>query len=351
MTLPLSGNSISLSNIALEFSDSSPYRLSEFYRGGDLVPSAPPTTANIPTSGTIRFSNFYGAAVAGRISLTLEVRSSPTGNYVNSFDVYDLFQSNTTIFPQYANGTTDLTVNVQSGIIVRGNTSPLFGSNYTVRVPAAFITPGNKVTMNVHGLIVGKGGQGGASGGYSAQNGFSGYPGGSALYVAPVPSPGPNKVVNINVFPTGTIAGGGGGGGGGGPRSVLTPRPPKSGGPFTTLYSGGGGGGGVGSAIGLGGPGYVSGNPSANNGTDVWPTTAPFNNTAGAGGIGSPSPVGPAGAGGSGSSNFGQQGLPGSPGVSYSGGPGGAAGNSIVGLQQVNVVTGGPRLIGPQRNS
>lgn len=59
MALPSSG-AISLSAIASEFGDSTPNSISEFYRGGSLVPNVS-INNSVPTSGAISFSNFYGA--------------------------------------------------------------------------------------------------------------------------------------------------------------------------------------------------------------------------------------------------------------------------------------------------
>ena len=59
MTLQSSG-AISLSNIASEMGGSTPHSLSEYYKGGGLVGNHS-NNPNVPTSGTISFSNFYGA--------------------------------------------------------------------------------------------------------------------------------------------------------------------------------------------------------------------------------------------------------------------------------------------------
>lgn len=68
MPLPSSG-SISISQIAAEFGGSAPHSLSEYYRGGGLVPDTPANAA-IPTSGAIKLSDFYGAsAVTPTITL------------------------------------------------------------------------------------------------------------------------------------------------------------------------------------------------------------------------------------------------------------------------------------------
>jgi len=59
MTLQSSG-AISLSNIAAEMGGSTPHSLSEYYKNGGLVGNHA-NNPNVPTSGTISFSNFYGA--------------------------------------------------------------------------------------------------------------------------------------------------------------------------------------------------------------------------------------------------------------------------------------------------
>ena len=62
MTLPNSG-ALALSQIQSEFGGSNPISLSEYYRGGSLVPSHGNTTG-IPSSGQISISQFYGKSDA-----------------------------------------------------------------------------------------------------------------------------------------------------------------------------------------------------------------------------------------------------------------------------------------------
>jgi hypothetical protein len=52
---------ISLLDIATEFGGTTPHSLNEYYKGGGLVPNIP-ANANVPTSGTISLSQFYGAS-------------------------------------------------------------------------------------------------------------------------------------------------------------------------------------------------------------------------------------------------------------------------------------------------
>ena len=90
MALQTSGP-ISLSDIANQFGDATPYSISEFYRNGGLVPESS-LNANIPTSGQISFSNFYGATNSWTTSYTTSwttsysVPAGPTeGPYYNPY--------------------------------------------------------------------------------------------------------------------------------------------------------------------------------------------------------------------------------------------------------------------------
>jgi hypothetical protein len=55
MALPSSGT-ISLGDIQTEFGGTNPISMSEYYRGGSFVTD---NNTNVPTSGTIDFSDFY----------------------------------------------------------------------------------------------------------------------------------------------------------------------------------------------------------------------------------------------------------------------------------------------------
>ncbi len=83
MALQSSGT-ITLNDIAGEFGavNGTPHSLSEYYRGGGAVPDSS-TNSSIPTSGTIRFSNFYGGAnvtVLGDIGISSHTNIS-NSNY------------------------------------------------------------------------------------------------------------------------------------------------------------------------------------------------------------------------------------------------------------------------------
>lgn len=82
MTLPSSG-SLALSQIQGEFTGSNPIGMSEYYRGGSLVPAIA-TTATIPSSGAIAVSNFRGTQ-SQRVSIPNNIGfagSTDTQRYV-----------------------------------------------------------------------------------------------------------------------------------------------------------------------------------------------------------------------------------------------------------------------------
>ena len=65
MALPASGT-ITLDDLQTEFGGSNPISLSEYYRGGSLVPDTA-TNSGVPTSGAISLDDFYGAAAGSTL--------------------------------------------------------------------------------------------------------------------------------------------------------------------------------------------------------------------------------------------------------------------------------------------
>jgi len=289
MPIPGPGTAISMNTIATEFGGTVPHSLSEYYRGGGLVPNTPGNSA-IPTSGQIAIGNFYGSANRSVVALTIAA---------NSYN-YDVYANRG---PTYVAGATDLTVTVNPDVTV-GSTST---GAYAMLVPSSF-SPGDTVTIVNNGVIQGMGGGGGGGGpspipGVDVSAGSPGGAGGNAVYVN-------RPVVFTN---NGTLAGGGGGGGGGGGNWA---SPGKQG---PQPAGGGGGGGGAGVNGGASGGGGSPGGSPGGSGTST---------TGGGGGAGrvvgvSGGSGGPGGGRGAVGSNGG--------GGSTPGGSGGAAGSYVVG--------------------
>ena len=181
MTLQASG-SISSSQIQTEFGGSNPISMSQYY-GLD---------SGVPTSGPIKFSNFYGKIL----------NATRTIGSTQNFNARSDFQTNATIVggkktasSVYGNNqAVKYTINVNGTIGANDTSSYAFD---TGTFPS-----GSSIYLNVYSgnYIVGAGGAGGAS------NGGAGGAGGPALILRLI-----SYITN-----NGTIAGGGGGGGGGG---------------------------------------------------------------------------------------------------------------------------------------
>lgn len=317
MAIPGSGE-IAVTDLSTEFGGTAPHGMSEYYRGGGLVPDSAGNSA-VPTSGAIALGNFYGSANIVALSLTI---TSNTNNY----DLYSVVSSN----PAYSAGSTAVTLTVNPGVTV-GSTST---GTYAFSVPNAFAA-GDTISIVNNGTIVGRGGNGGQ--GTTSFNGAPGGTGGNAVYV--------NRPVSITN--AGTLAGAGGGGAASAATNGATGFWPKSGGPQGQLIiSGNGGGGGAGVNAGSGGPG------SHNSPTNQPASNPGSGGTATAGGAGGARQNGPggyySGAGGSGGAR-GANGSPpeyGSHNSAVHAGTGGTRGNYLTGNPYVTWVANGTRLGG-----
>ena len=161
MAIPSSGE-IKISEIATEFGDSAPNSMSEYYRGGGLVPDSP-ANAGVPTSGQIAVADFYGAQNRASIPLTI---SANTQNY-NLFT-----QANAS--PLYVAGSSDVTLTIQPGVLVGSSST----GAYALNIPSSFTT-GDTVTVVNNGVVIGRGGNGGSGGGVPGGPGFGGGSAGS----------------------------------------------------------------------------------------------------------------------------------------------------------------------------
>lgn len=326
MALPGPGPSLSINDIGVEFNDTRPHALNEFYRGGILV-SSYPANNSVPTAGQIGVGNFYGTNNRNVINVTI---ASNTANY-------DAFTNRT---PTYFAGKTDITFTINPGVSLTSASG-----NGAFVVPSGF-NPGDTVKIVNNGVIYGRGGNAGFGGNAaptSFSNGGGGASGGTALQVAR-----PVTVTN-----NGSIIGGGGGGGGGGAaRGNFFPGD----GTYTFNVNGGtaGGGGGGGGRGGNGGNAGPAGNAFGpfivGNGATGGSGSIPAAGGGGAGGAspagGTPALGGPGGQGG-GQGAAGAGGTPGVTGNAFSaGGGGGPAGLYISGNPFVTWAANGTRLGG-----
>jgi hypothetical protein len=245
-----SSGEISKQDIVDEFGGTAPHAMSEYYRGAGEVGSA---NTNVPTSGEIKMSDFYGSQDA----IVHNISSNATNQ-----DVQSLFGNS-----DYQGSETKL-LTIPSGVSIGGSG---FGTgNIGLTVPSGL---GGSLIIQNAGTISGAGGSGGGGGSgaspHPTTGSAAGSPGGSGSAGSPA-----IKILtnNVTVTNTGTINGGGGGGGGG--SGGFSPE--RGGGPGGTGGSGGRGfghdGGAQAGSGGSGGgirPGYPhrAGTPGATGGT------------------------------------------------------------------------------------
>ena len=324
MAIPSAGSALSLSAIQTEFGGSNPISMSEYYAGGSNVPSGTTGDAgNIPSSGAIAVSQFYGSS--NRIAIALTISST-----TQSYNIYSNRGGT------YSAGNSDVTLTVQAIVGSTGASGLDTGSQWT---------SGDTIKIINNSQIVGKGNAGGAGGARSGA-GSAGTAGQAAINLGY-----PVTIQNNGGFIRGGGGGGGGGAGGsftqpGGGQKGQTPTTVQYGGggggggaggsftqpgqggkgqtPTTVQFGGGGGGGGAGQQ---GGAGGAAGQTNSQTGATAAAGAAGSISGAGAGGDGSAQGQGDDGGGSGG--HFGNAGAAGQNSNQASGGGGGAAGKGI----------------------
>ena len=241
MALVGSGNSISFKDIQTEFGRPSDgkfgnYRITETHGGKDF-----PLDNDIPTSGEIKFSDFYSAKL--NIVVDFYTEDLERQNIKTRFGDSDKIK---VIGPR--DGKPESTSGKKIIAHVNKLVSASGQSKIDGRLSCSLMTgewdPNTDLVINVGsaGTIIGAGGDGGR-GSEGAGDFFAGKDGTSAI--------GINTTQTVSIINNGLISCGFGGGGGGKGGSKVVSTGKKS--SATAVSSGGGGGGGAGSPVGLGG--------------------------------------------------------------------------------------------------
>jgi len=302
MAIKSSGSSLSFTEIEAEFGQNGSrslgaYRLSQNI--GSL--SNLPLDSGIPTSGQIKFSDFYSK----RLNVVVDCHSG--GDETRKSAKNDKWNNNNLTvvggFRSKKEGGSKIIINVnkkfcsdKSNIVHCALKTGSWDSTATVQVD-----------VGSGGRILGSGGDGGRGANGIDSSGQAGFTGTSGLGID-------HNGVTVNVQSGGVIrAGFGGGGGGGGDRQVDKGEDRRA--------SGGGGGGGAGCPPGAGGPRGTTGSLGSNG-------SAGTETTGGGGGSrGNNENQAYGGAGGSGGQAQGGAGAGNN--AENSGGPGGASGAAI----------------------
>ena len=302
MTIKSSGSSLAFSEIEAEFGSNGGRTLGN-YRLSQSVGSLSnlPLDSGIPTSGQIKFSDFYGK----RLNMVVDCFSG--GEETRKIAKNDKWNNNqVTVIGGFRS-------KKEGGSKIIINVIKKFCSNKDETTRCALRTgswDGSstvQVDVGSNGRILGSGGDGGRGANGIDSSGQAGFTGTSGLGID-------HNGVTVNVQSGGIIrAGFGGGGGGGGDRQVDKGEDRRA--------SGGGGGGGAGCPPGAGGPRGTTGSLGSDG-------SAGTETTGGGGGSrGNNENQAYGGAGGSGGQAHGAAGAGNN--AENSGGAGGASGAAI----------------------
>ena len=192
MAIPVSGP-VSILDLATEFGGTAPHSMSEYYRGGGLVPN---NNTGVPTSGVISLSDFYGA-VAG---IVLDITSN-TSNY-------NILTAATAAGYNAATDTTPIIVNVAAGVDITATSG-------NPGITTGALNAASDLTINIASTasVCGFDGAQGANGGTNTA-GSAGGNGTDAIEFAVASGTGTYSVVNSGIVGGGSGGGGGAGGGG-----------------------------------------------------------------------------------------------------------------------------------------
>ncbi len=147
MAIKLSGPLSFSTDIVGEFEDTAPHSISEFYDGAGLVPTG--ANPNVPSSGAVSFSNFYGAVNVVTISIiNNQYDSNGTLVTLDKASTLNLFEiANKTIGSNAGNNVVvPLVFRLDSDTVF--NNSIIFGGSFT------------DITIENNGIIAGRGGHG-----------------------------------------------------------------------------------------------------------------------------------------------------------------------------------------------
>jgi hypothetical protein len=146
MALPSSGV-LTLNDIQTEFGGTNPIDLSEYYRGGGLVPDTA-GNAGIPTSGVISISDFYGAANSISLDFVRRTQYTPSASTTISSVAIGTANPNRMVILQsnVVNASHNVVQQV-TACTIGGVTATIFGSFSTGQIIYAKVPTGT--TANI----------------------------------------------------------------------------------------------------------------------------------------------------------------------------------------------------------
>lgn len=173
MTLPSSGNSISLNQVQTEFGGSNPIGINEYYSAA----------TGLPSSGQISLSNFYGLTKPTSLTSGINVNEILASSYISDGGTLTIpsdvwVWSDDTGQPALKIDVNNATIINYGKIIGKGGAGGRYGLSGAAGGPAITVTGTGNLIKNMSGAYIAGGGGGGA-GGYEG-SGYGGGGGGGA---------------------------------------------------------------------------------------------------------------------------------------------------------------------------
>ena len=146
----VSSGVISIQSLVGEYGGSAPHSLSEYYRGGGLVPTHS-GTAGIPTSGTIQLDDFYGTTASSPSDMFI---SGNLGSYYitqgkSATGFAGVGETNQAI----TNGQPTLGSWIDNSMLINGNSRTAQRMNYNLAIIAGGAVPTIFFNASMVGLV------------------------------------------------------------------------------------------------------------------------------------------------------------------------------------------------------
>lgn len=148
MALPSSGV-LTLADIQTEFGGTNPIDLSDYYRGGGLVPDSA-GNAGIPTSGVISVTDFYGSANSITLDFVRRTQYTPSASTTISNVAIGTANPNRMVILQsnYFNLNSNTTSQVNA-CTIGGVTATIFGTAATGQIIYAKVPTGTTANISI----------------------------------------------------------------------------------------------------------------------------------------------------------------------------------------------------------
>lgn len=143
---------ISINDLATEFGGSAPHGMSEYYKGGSLVPNIS-VNSGVPTSGIISLDDFYGAASAAPLTFTGQGTTAITLTWPSTTGTYSI--SCVVASATASDSPKTATLAIASATSTHTITSPTLGS----RITGGWVGVGDgagEVNINRTSFVIGK---------------------------------------------------------------------------------------------------------------------------------------------------------------------------------------------------